>query len=1175
MKQFYYLISCAICLILAHQQMNAQVMYTSQEWYSTGGQSSSINRTVSVVDNNYNVIVVSNKLLPNNTTDVYIKKYNRKGVLLWQQTYNGTGNGNDYGVQVVVNNVNEIFIAAALSNTSNIDFGLLKYTENGTLLWASVWNGTNDGMDIPSDLVLDDTGNIYLTGGSQAANLFSDIAVVKFNSVGAFQWHTGYDYANLHDAATNIDYANGIIYVTGASASSINNWDYITLKITPSSGNIVSDARIPVPGVGFDNALDITTDANNNIYITGYTESNGSKDIQTVKIDDEFGLVWVQNFDGGNNLDDVANSIQVDDNGNVYLTGYSDSPTGNEMLTIKYNAQGTLLWKKRYGALINADDAKAVKIALDEFNGVIIAGTVEKNGDKSFALIKYDTNGKTKFVESFNSNDANDEVEALSVKGEHVFVSGKTTLFGIPTITTVKYTIVEKTINYALDSLGNPMYEANDLLVRFDPSALKHDIINKKNFQVGKLDDFLTEDAVNAVRNAVTDVCGTSKCDITVYKLFRRLRTDITSTISRLGDTIPVPDFWATLILEFPPEVDITQAAAELNTIQPTIKYSQYNMVIELLSDANDPLYSSQASLHPVQGYLNSDINIEPAWDYTVGKESVKVGVFDTGIRWSHEDFDIGDAPSDKIRGWDFETDSLLTTISSNQADVNGHGTSCAGIIGALRNNNIGIAGIAGGDLTQTESYGVPLYGMKILVGDNGIFINASPINYVYDAIVTSAMNNDEVDYGYGLHIMNNSWVLANGFAQVNVTDENIELLKEATHFANRAKVTFLAGRGNHYASVMTYPKYPASIDDDWILTIGGTAFGHHHSEAWYGWDLDVSAPYNSNVTHTTGHYGDFSYTYFGGTSSATALTSGVTALLMSYLNSPEDSYQNLAPEDVEAILQMSAEDIEAPGVDIETGYGRVDAGAALAQVDTNQYHLTHYHSLGTSPLSGQNEIGITLQINETYQNTDNIWFYPNTDYKVNIHPYQGYFAHNIPVEDSIVAYWPRHSSSKGFAYYDSTNQVVPRERIQILSLDHDYCFMKSYYYEVFDMDDNFLGWWPSEPTGNNLNYEYTVLTQFDNFSTDINALDFESGEVSIFPNPGIEEQTISVKIAETKKCTIELFDLQGRKVLDVYSGNIIGHKRIKVPLENLKRDMYIYKIALGEELKQVKILKQ
>jgi len=66
------------------------------------------------------------------------------------------------------------------------------------------------------------------------------------------------------------------------------------------------------------------------------------------------------------------------------------------------------------------------------------------------------------------------------------------------------------------------------------------------------------------------------------------------------------------------------------------------------------------------------------------------------------------------VEGWDFETNDDLT--ETTDPDDNGHGTYVAGIIGTIRNNNFGIAGIAGGDYdvsTNFEDRGVSLYGLK------------------------------------------------------------------------------------------------------------------------------------------------------------------------------------------------------------------------------------------------------------------------------------------------------------------------------------------------------------------------------------------------------------------------------------------------------------------------------
>src|SRR5690606_26139306 len=112
------------------------------------------------------------------------------------------------------------------------------------------------------------------------------------------------------------------------------------------------------------------------------------------------------------------------------------------------------------------------------------------------------------------------------------------------------------------------------------------------------------------------------------------------------------------------------------------------------------------------------DINVEPAWEYETGKSYVKVGVFDSGILWPHEDFALNDgSPSNTfVEGWDFEPPAGPLVGSPEFGDSTGHGTRCAGIIGALRNNNKGIAGIAGGHrTTDSTEYGVKMYGLKII----------------------------------------------------------------------------------------------------------------------------------------------------------------------------------------------------------------------------------------------------------------------------------------------------------------------------------------------------------------------------------------------------------------------------------------------------------------------------
>ena len=116
--------------------------------------------------------------------------------------------------------------------------------------------------------------------------------------------------------------------------------------------------------------------------------------------------------------------------------------------------------------------------------------------------------------------------------------------------------------------------------------------------------------------------------------------------------------------------------------------------------EVNDPLYSSQTNI--------TTVNIDDVWEqYTTGDGSQVVAVLDTGGDYTHPDLeantwineaelngvegydDDGNGYIDDIRGWDF------INIDNAPLDDNTHGTHVAGIIGAVGNNGIGIAGAA------------------------------------------------------------------------------------------------------------------------------------------------------------------------------------------------------------------------------------------------------------------------------------------------------------------------------------------------------------------------------------------------------------------------------------------------------------------------------------------------
>ncbi|MBP6091576.1 MAG: hypothetical protein KA521_10000, partial [Crocinitomicaceae bacterium] len=80
-----------------------QQTYINREWENATGTVGYIHKTSSILDNFQNLIVATNTINGAGNSDILVTKYNPYGSVLWQQTFNGTGNGNDYAIQLAVN----------------------------------------------------------------------------------------------------------------------------------------------------------------------------------------------------------------------------------------------------------------------------------------------------------------------------------------------------------------------------------------------------------------------------------------------------------------------------------------------------------------------------------------------------------------------------------------------------------------------------------------------------------------------------------------------------------------------------------------------------------------------------------------------------------------------------------------------------------------------------------------------------------------------------------------------------------------------------------------------------------------------------------------------------------------------------------------------------------------
>ncbi|MEO2042485.1 MAG: S8 family peptidase, partial [Pirellulales bacterium] len=291
------------------------------------------------------------------------------------------------------------------------------------------------------------------------------------------------------------------------------------------------------------------------------------------------------------------------------------------------------------------------------------------------------------------------------------------------------------------------------------------------------------------------------------------------------------------------------------------------DFVIESQRIPSDPFYAD-GSLWGLENYgqdggvLDSDIDAEEAWEFTVGSEDVVIGVIDTGVDYTHPDLidnmwvNPGEIPGDGIDndgngfvddvyGWDFYSND------NDPMDTGGHGTHVAGTIGAQGNNDMGIVGVA---------WEASLMALRFLGPFGGSTSGAiGAINYA------TMMKRD---YDINVAATNNSWG-GGGYNQA---------LADAIVAGVDANILFVAAAGNFSNNNDVIPFYPTNYDVPGLISVAATnrnnnmaGFSHYGRTT-----VDIGAPGVEILSTIPGN----GYAAFQGTSMAAPHVSGVAALL-------------------------------------------------------------------------------------------------------------------------------------------------------------------------------------------------------------------------------------------------------------------------------------------------------
>lgn len=359
-----------------------------------------------------------------------------------------------------------------------------------------------------------------------------------------------------------------------------------------------------------------------------------------------------------------------------------------------------------------------------------------------------------------------------------------------------------------------------------------------------------------------------------IKRLAARYNDSVDDEIESVSGLVSIDDF---------DNANADDVAAQYAAMSNLVEYAQPNYEIRLdpemgeasgadlverrsVGTPNDPEFGNQWSLNNLGqdgGRERADIAALEAWAKTQGSEKVVVAVLDTGVDYNHRDLasNIWTRPDsipqyaddelgtfDDLHGFDADVDSE----SGDPMDDNGHGTHCAGIIGAEGNNGIGIAGI---------NWSVRIMPLKFLSrGGFGSTANAiKAINYAID----------RKQHGVNLRVINASW----GSTQYS------RALEDAIRAAGEQGILFVAAAGNSSTDNDKRAHYPSNYNLPNVISVAAvdrtdslTSFSNYGAKT-----VHIAAPGRDILsTWLNGSYRDAS-----GTSMAAPQVSGVAALIL------------------------------------------------------------------------------------------------------------------------------------------------------------------------------------------------------------------------------------------------------------------------------------------------------
>ncbi|PWR76006.1 S8 family peptidase [Methanospirillum stamsii] len=344
--------------------------------------------------------------------------------------------------------------------------------------------------------------------------------------------------------------------------------------------------------------------------------------------------------------------------------------------------------------------------------------------------------------------------------------------------------------------------------------------------------------------------------------------------------------------------------AVEKISETPGVLYAEPDYLWTIAKVPDDPQFWRQWGLENtgqvyregvIPGKAGSDGRVVNGWDITTGSGTVLVAVLDTGVDYTHPDL-----VSNMWTGPNGEHGYDVINQDYDPMDDFGHGTHCAGLIGAVGNNGIGTSGV---------SWKTKIVAVKA--------IDAQGTAYTSDII-------KGIEYSTQV-----------GADIVSCSFGGTEYSQALSDTITASPALFVCAAGNNGQSNDITPHYPSSYNLDNIIGVAGTnADDTLSSTSNYGSSVHLAAPgiqiYSTSLMQSSGDR----YTYLNGTSQATAMVAGMAALIF-------ETDNKLSPLEVRNLLMSHSDPVSSLSGRVAAN-GRVNLTSALQSLSVEDVISLH-----------------------------------------------------------------------------------------------------------------------------------------------------------------------------------------------------------------------------------------